>query len=100
MNKDGTVYILGGSSSVEDGMEEKIVNAGFKNINRLKGSDRYETAAKIVDEAGVKEGTPVIIASGENYADALSISSTAALKQYPVLMVKKDEIPDAIKNEI
>ncbi|ADK13672.1 cell wall-binding repeat-containing protein [Clostridium ljungdahlii] len=100
MNQDGTVYILGGSSSVEDGMEEKIVNAGFKNINRLKGSDRYETAAKIVDEAGVKEGTPVIIASGENYADALSISSAAAIKQYPVLMVKKDEIPDAIKNEI
>jgi uncharacterized repeat protein (TIGR02543 family) len=100
MNSLGTVYILGGNASIGTDMEAKVNAAGFKNVNRLGGKDRYETAVKIADTIGVKEGTPIVIVSGENYPDAISISSIAAAKQYPILMVNKDEMSDIVKKEI
>ena len=100
MDSIGSVYILGGTGVVTKDMEAKVAANGFKNITRLGGADRYETAVKIADELGVKEGTPVVIVSGENYPDAISISSTAAVNQYPILMVRKDEISDTVKKEI
>ncbi len=100
MDSAGSVYILGGTSSVSNEMEEKVNTAGFRNISRIGGADRYETAVKIADTIGVKEGTPVIIVSGDNYPDAISVSSTAAANGYPIFMVSKDEIPDVVKKEI
>ena len=100
MDTTGTVYILGGIGAISKDMEAKITASGFKDINRLGGADRYETNAKLVDTIGVKQGTPIVIVSGENYPDSLSISSIAAVNQYPILMVNKNEIPEAIKKEI
>lgn len=100
MDPSGTVYILGGTGAVSSSMEEKVSKAGFSKINRLGGKDRYETDVKIAEELGVSSGTPVVLISGENYPDALSISSPAALKQYPLFLVNKNSIPDAIMKEI
>ncbi len=100
MASAGKVYILGGSGAVSKDMEAKIAGSGFNNIIRLAGEDRYETAVKIAQTIGIKENTPIVIASGENYADALSISSVAAVNQYPIFIVSKDEISDLVKKEI
>ena len=48
---------------------------GYSNIKRFGGTDRYDTNMLIVNEVNVPQGTPVFIASGENFPDALSISS-------------------------
>ena len=45
-----------------------------------------------MEELNVQTGTPVLLVSGENYPDALTISSFAAWNQYPVLLVRKDII--------
>ncbi|RMD04192.1 cell wall-binding repeat-containing protein [Clostridium autoethanogenum] len=100
MDQAGNIYILGGNCAVDPDVEEKLEVDGFKNIQRLGGKDRYETNAKINDMLAVKEGTPVIIVSGENYPDAISVSSAAAANQYPVLLVKKDEISDYVRKKI
>ena len=34
----------------------------------------------------LEKGTPVVIANGYGFADALSVSSVASLKGYPILM--------------
>lgn len=96
----GTVYILGGTGAVSEKMEAKVTNIGFKNINRLAGADRYDTCARITDMLKIAQGTPIVLVSGENYPDALSISSVAALSQYPILLVKGNEIPANILSEI
>ena len=41
-----------------------------------------------------------MLAYGDNYPDVLSISSIAAEMQYPILLVQKDGLSDAVKNEI
>ncbi|KLU66048.1 N-acetylmuramoyl-L-alanine amidase LytC precursor [Desulfosporosinus acididurans] len=96
----GGVYILGGTAVVSSSMEGKVTASGFANITRLGGTDRYETSAKIADKLKVKTGTPLVIAYGENYPDALTISSIAAEMQYPILLVQKNGLSDVVKNEI
>ena len=96
----GTVYILGGTVAVSSEMEAKVTGSGFKNITRLGGYDRYETAIKIAEYLDVPQGRPVVLVYGENYPDALSISSSAAAIQSPIFLVQKDGISDAVKQEI
>ena len=97
---DGTVYILGGYGAISKDIETQINNIGFSNIVRVGGANRYETSAKIADMIGAVPGTPIVLAYGEDYPDALSASSLAAVKQYPVLLVNKNKIPDAVGKEI
>ena len=97
MDKAGEVYILGGTGVVGADMEAKIVAKGFNHITRLAGKDRYETALKIAERLGVKTGTPIILAYGESYPDALSVSSIAARMQSPIFLVPKDGLSKDIK---
>ncbi|MGC7870150.1 cell wall-binding repeat-containing protein [Desulfosporosinus sp. SYSU MS00001] len=96
----GNVYILGGTAVVSADLEAKVKADGFGQITRLGGTDRYETSVKIANQLKVKSGTPIVLAYGDNYPDALSISSIAAENQYPILLVQKDGLSDAVKNEI
>ncbi|ADY55746.1 putative cell wall binding repeat 2-containing protein [Syntrophobotulus glycolicus DSM 8271] len=46
-----------------------------------------------------KTGTPVILVSGGNYADALVISSAAA-KQYPILLFSPNGLKEKIRTKL
>jgi putative cell wall-binding protein len=97
---NGKVFLLGGTGVVTENFANQVKTAGCSNIIRLGGADRYETAAKIADYLNVGEGTPVVIASGENYPDALSVSSAAAVNQYPILLVAKNVLSNLVKSEL
>ena len=81
-------------------MENEVAASGFSHITRIAGADRYQTSAEIADQLGVKAGTPLVLVSGENYPDALSVSSVAAQMQLPILLVQKDGISDSVSQEI
>jgi len=98
--KDGKVYVLGGQGAVPESILDAIRNMGFTNIKRLDGKGRYDTAKAIVDELKVNRGTPVIVATGENFPDALSISSVAAIKGYPILLVSKNALPEQTRDAL
>ncbi len=100
LEPEGTVYILGGAAVVSNGMENKIKSSGFGHITRIAGENRYDTAVKIAEHLNVKTGTPVVLVNGEDYPDALSVSSIAAQNQFPILLVPKDGINDAVSKEI
>ncbi|WP_348982858.1 cell wall-binding repeat-containing protein [Desulfosporosinus sp. Sb-LF] len=97
----GTIYILGGYAAVSQDIESRIKALGFGNIIRLGGKDRYETSA-IIAAHMVKDndGTPIVITTGEDYPDALSISSIASRYQYPILLTAKNELSSAVKQKI
>lgn len=83
LKKGGQVYILGGTGVIPQSLVTKL--KGLK-VKRLGGANRYETNLKILEEAGVgKEGTKegIIVATGTNYPDALSASSSGK----PLLLV-------------
>lgn len=97
LDKEGTVYLLGGKKAVSDDLVNQIKALGYNNIKRLSGDNRYDTSKAIVEQLNVKEGTPVVIATGSDFADALSISSIAAAKGYPILLAQKDNLPSQTK---
>ena len=68
---DATIYIVGGSAAVPTATEKAL--GGFK-IVRLAGSNRYTTNLLALKEAGVTN-QEILVASGTNYADALSASA-------------------------
>ena len=79
--KSGTIYLLGGTSVISEGFEEKVTDAGFK-VKRLGGDTRYDTNLAILKEAKVS-GKNLLVASGSSYADSISASSVGK----PILLV-------------
>ncbi|MGL4731164.1 MAG: cell wall-binding repeat-containing protein [Clostridium sp.] len=100
LDKEGTVYLVGGQNNLDYWLVEYFEFWEYKNIKTIAGYDRYDTNCKIVREANVKEGTPIILANSESFADALSVSAISTVKEYPIFLTKEDSIPVNILEEI
>lgn len=98
LDKSGNIYILGGTGSINDEFATYLKSQGYNNIIRLGGKNRFDTNKIIVNSMSLEKGTPVVIANGYGFADALSVSSVAALKGYPILMTNSSTLPDETKN--
>ena len=99
LTKNGTIYLLGTKSIINQGFSDTLTGQGFA-VKQIGGSDRYETSELIAQAENVSPGTPVVITSGENFFDALSISSFAANKGWPILLTSGDGLSDAVKSFI
>lgn len=91
-------YIIGGTGAISQPVEDSIKQLGIQT-ERIFGTSRYETSVKLADE--LKKITPyteVFLASGENYPDALSAASVAAIKGIPILLTKKAELPKVVED--
>ena len=74
---------------------------------RLAGSDRYETAYAVAEQMKLNKGKEkfdnIVVASGENYPDALSGNYLAFRKKAPMLLTNQYEVDNTaeyIKNSI
>ncbi|MBS4020833.1 MAG: cell wall-binding repeat-containing protein [Dethiobacter sp.] len=94
LDKEGTVYLLGGTGALSAEINAALVQMGYQTV-RLAGNDRYETAIKIAEALGSSH-TEVFLATGENFPDALAASSAAAIKGIPVLLCRKDAVPGVV----
>ncbi|MDI6799147.1 MAG: cell wall-binding repeat-containing protein [Actinomycetota bacterium] len=96
-------FILGETGAVSDSVRAQIIaQTGADNITRLGGIDRYETAEIIAGAVKAKTSRvgKVIIASGEDFPDALAVSPLAGYKGFPILLVKKDSVPASTQSAI
>ena len=82
------VIILGGEGAVSKNVENKLKRTGFKTV-RLAGTTRYGTAVEIAENMD-SAPTEIFFASANGFADALSVSSAAAIKSAPILYLNKD----------
>ncbi|EGW36991.1 vanW like family protein [Desulfosporosinus sp. OT] len=98
LDSSGTIYIIGGAGIISTEFETKLNNLGYQNIVRIAGIDRYDTSYKIASSLNDLTVSTVVIASGEQYPDALSISSFAANKGWPILLSPHEGLPQEIKN--
>lgn len=82
------VYVIGGESAISASTYKQIQNITGKKctVERIAGQTRYETCMKIASHPAFKQAKTVIIVTGTNYADALSISPYAYKKGYPILL--------------
>ena len=94
------IYISGGYDAVSKKVVDELINKGY-DVFRFDGVNRYDTARKIaikIRENGNKNVAE--LASGENYPDALSMTSMAVKDNAPILLTKKDSIPSYTKQAL
>ncbi|GGK23234.1 hypothetical protein GCM10010965_15040 [Caldalkalibacillus thermarum] len=89
------VIILGGENAVSKQVENTLKNMKLEVV-RVAGSTRYDTAARIAQLVGY-EGKTAVIASGQDFPDALAVAYQAAQQGNPILLVRKQEIPKEVK---
>ncbi|MBU3143441.1 cell wall-binding repeat-containing protein [Clostridium sp. CF012] len=99
LSKTKNIYILGGTGVISSEIADYLTVQGYKII-RLGGKDRYETNQKIVDYLNITKGTSMVIATGNDFADALSISSIANIKGLPVLLNGMDTLTAGVRSYI
>lgn len=91
------VIEMGGTGVISSSVENQLKGMSVK-VERIGGSDRYQTSIYAAEKLGsIKD---VVIASGEGYADALSIAPVAAAKGYPILLTSKNSVPKSVQNYI
>jgi len=98
LDSTGTVFIVGGCGIIGTEFETKLNDLGFKSVVRIAGMDRYGTSYKIASSLKDLTVSTVVISSGEQYPDALSISSIAANKGWPILLSPYDALPQEMKS--
>ncbi len=90
------LFIAGGYNAVSQDVEDAVKAAGITDIERIFGDDRYATSVKIAEKLGTSART--VLATGDNFPDALSISVIASKLGMPILLTAKDKIPTAVAN--
>jgi putative cell wall-binding protein len=93
------VLVLGGTAAVSDAVTTQLHGEGFA-VERLAGSGRYETAARISQRAFAPGPEVVYLATGASYPDALAGAAAAGAAKAPVLLVGKDVLPPATATEL
>ncbi len=93
LNKNGKIYILGNEGNINESIIISLKSLGYSNIKILQDGEKYGSIKAINDEINASNGTPVVIASGNFFADGLSISAVAAAKGYPIVLSDTDALP-------
>lgn len=91
--KNNNAIIVGGEFSVSKSVQNKI-----KNSMRISGKNRYDTSLKVADYA-YKNSDKLILASGEDYPDALIASVVSNRKKAPIILSPKNST-DYVKDNI
>lgn len=92
-----TVYLMGGEAALHPDVETQLRDAGYDELFRVGGADRYATAALTLEgpqqpEVGTLDGDrTALLASGENFPDALSAGPVAARADLPLLLTPPTE---------
>jgi len=90
----GKIFVIGGTAAVSDGIISQLNTLGMQT-ERIGGADRYGTSVKIAEKFGKVD--TLTVATGQDYADAISIGPAAAAMGVPVILVPKNIMPDETK---
>ena len=98
--KPAKAIILGGEGSVSVAVEAELKGLlGAGNVDRLAGSNRYDTARLIAEAVRAKLGSipsaTAVVASGASFPDALAVSPLAASKGWPILLTAPNSLSSA-----
>lgn len=84
--KANHVFLIGGTVALSSSVESKLKGMGI-TVERLAGETRYETNEKV--NAKLPNSKGILVATGNDYPDALTAASVAVVKQWPIVLVKE-----------
>jgi len=95
--KVNKVYIIGGSGVVSDTVKQQIESKGI-TCERIFGNNRYATSIEVAKYLNVS--AEIVVATGNDFPDALSIAPIAAKNGIPIILTDKTNLPDVVRTYI
>lgn len=91
------VTVLGGKNSIHESVVQTLKDRGLK-VQRIGGINRYHQAALVADEIEKVKGKnrDAFLASGNQFADALSIAEAAASRYLPIYLTEGDRLNEYV----
>jgi putative cell wall-binding protein len=65
-------------------------------VNRVSGADQYETATKIANGCWAEGTEDIVLDTGEDFPDALAAGPLAFYLGGPILLTKKNQLPNTV----
>jgi len=95
------VHIMGGPAAISASVRAQLASLGYTVVENYNGANRYDTAAKIataigptnIGGIGLAGLRTAILATGNNYADALAAGSLSAAAKLPILLTDPSALP-------
>lgn len=92
------VTIIGGTKAVSKTVEDYLSYNLDLDVERIAGGNRYETSVEIAKK--LPESETAFVVSGQNYPDALSVGSYAAMQGFPILLTETNALSSAVKKQL
>ncbi|MFO0704853.1 MAG: cell wall-binding repeat-containing protein [Candidatus Andersenbacteria bacterium] len=91
-----TANIIGGTAAVSDAVKASV-DSIIATTTRISGGDRYATATEVADAFYTGDLAPLTIgvATGLNFADALTGGAHSGNKHQPLILVRSTDVPTA-----
>jgi len=87
------IYVVGGQGVISENIEKQVKSLSKNtNITRLGGKNRYETSYKIVQKFKQDKNKTLLVASGDNFPDALSGAALGAKLNGQLILVNDSSI--------
>ncbi|MBL4932643.1 cell wall-binding repeat-containing protein [Clostridium paridis] len=97
--KAKNIYLLGSNGVISDNIQKGLIAKGY-NVTRIGGKDRFETSMNISNEVLKYNKKVAILTTAYDFPDALSISSYAAINNYPILYTETQRLNTRTKEYI
>ena len=97
------VEVVGGAAAIADAVltQARALLDPAAVVERISGPDRYGTAAAVSARAfETGKGGTVLVASGEDFPDAVAAAPAAAMSGAPLLLVAHDYLPTKTATEL
>lgn len=93
--RPGRVVVVGGTTAIDNSTAETLRGLTTSGgLQRVQGTDRYLTAAQMATYYA-PGGRSVVLASGENFPDAIAGAALAGHWQVPLLLTRQDRLDSA-----
>jgi putative cell wall-binding protein/peptidoglycan/xylan/chitin deacetylase (PgdA/CDA1 family) len=92
------IFVVGGTAVISESVVSKL--SAYAPVTRLAGADRYATAAAVSVNEFVSGASTVFVATGLSYFDALVSGSAAVEAGAPLLLTRRDVLPNVTASEL
>lgn len=102
------IFALGGTAAISDQVASDLEDLAYVDtVERIAGADRFATAAEVAGRAAEEQPVPdvggdtvALLATGEEFADALTGGQIAYAGPFPLLLTPHDALAGAAEDAL
>ncbi|KGN34281.1 N-acetylmuramoyl-L-alanine amidase [Knoellia sinensis KCTC 19936] len=96
----GTIVVTGGPDVVSAAVLASLATLSSGGATRAFGTDRYDTAVKVSQNAFPAGADVAYVATGTTFPDALSGGAAAGVEGAPMLLTRPTSLPPTVADEL